>query len=100
MKDFDAVLVPTCPIEAFDIGLGDPWYIITRGKQEAGKPMATYHTRFANMTGTPALSVPAGLTKNGLPVGLMIMGKGNDDEGILKIGAAYEKIYKYPFPAI
>ncbi len=98
LKDFDAILTPTCPIEAFDIGLGDPWHIITRGKTEMGKPMATYHTRLANMTGAPALSVPAGLTKNGLPVGIMIMGKRNDDCGVLEIGLAYERNYTYPMP--
>lgn len=100
LKDLDAVLVPTCPIEAFDIGLGEPWHIITRGNQEMGKPMATYHTRLANMTGAPALSVPAGLTKNGLPVGIMIMGKRNDDCGVLEIGMVYERNYKYPMPKI
>lgn len=96
LEDLDAVLTPTCPIEAFDIGLGDPWYITTRDKKEMGKPMATYHTRLANMTGAPALSAPAGLTKNGLPIGIMIMGKRNDDCKILRIGMAYERNYKYP----
>ena len=52
------------------------------------------------MTGAPALSVPAGLTKNNLPVGLMIMGKRNDDCNVLKIGMAYEKSYKYPKPRL
>ena len=96
MQGVDAVLVPTCPIEPFDIGLGDPWLITTRQKTEQGKTMATYHTRLANMTGAPALSLPAGLTENGLPVGLMIMGKRNFDENVLKIGMAYEKAYAYP----
>ncbi len=100
LQDLDAVLTPTCPIEAFDIGLGEPWYITTRGKKEMGKPMATYHTRLANMTGAPALSVPAGVTKGGLPVGLMIMGKRNDDGQVLKIGMAYEKNYKYLMPKL
>lgn len=100
LKDVDAVITPTCPIEPFDIGLGDPWHIISRGKQEMGKPMATYHTRLANVTGAPALSVPAGLTKNGLPVGLMIMGRQKDDCGVLNIGMAYERNYQYPVPEI
>ena len=94
--EVDAVLVPTCPIEPFDLGLGAPWSIVTRGKSEPGKPMATYHTRLANMTGAPALSVPAGLTKSGLPVGLMIMGRLNGDGEVLKIGMAYERSYEYP----
>lgn len=100
MKELDAVLVPTCPIEPFDIGLGSPWSITTRGRVEDGKPMATYHTRLANVTGAPALSVPAGLTKNNLPIGLMIMGARGDDLGVLEIGLAYERSYKYPIPQL
>lgn len=95
---FDAVLVPTCPIEAFDIGLGAPWHIVTRGRREEGKPTLTYHTRLSNMTGAPALSVPVGLTKNGLPVGMMIMGKRGDDCRVLEIGLAYER--SCPFPVL
>ena len=96
LEDIDAVITPTCPIEPFEIGLGAPWNITTRGKTEPGKIMATYHTRYANMTGAPALSVPTGLTKNGLPVGLMIMGKRGYDVGVLEIGMAYERHYQYP----
>lgn len=98
LQTLDAVLAPTCPIEPFDIGLDDPWLITTRRKTEQGKPMATYHTRLSNMTGAPALSLPAGLTANRLPVGIMIMGKRNDDLGVLKIGRAYERTYTYPTP--
>ena len=100
LENIDAVITPTCPIEPFDIGLGAPWNIITRGKTEQGKIMATYHTRYANMTGAPALSVPAGLTKNGLPVGLMIMGKLGYDVDVLEIGMAYERHYQYPVPLL
>ena len=48
------------------------------------------------MTGAPALSVPMGLTKNGLPVGLMFMGRRNDDVEVLRLGLAYERNYAYP----
>ena len=58
--------------------------------------MCTYHTRLANMTGGPALNLPMGLTKNGLPTGMMVMGARNDDLGVLQIGYAYEKAYTYP----
>ena len=68
LQEVDAVVAPTCPIEAFDRGLTPPWNIVTRGQIEPGKPMCTYHTRLADMTGAPALSLPVGLTKNKLPV--------------------------------
>lgn len=96
LKDIDAVVAPTCPITAYDLGLTPPWKIMTRGKEELGKPMCTYHTRLADMTGAPALTVPAGLTNENMPVGLMIMGRRNDDGNVLKMGYAYEKAYQYP----
>ncbi|WP_077613052.1 amidase [Clostridium sp. Marseille-P2415] len=96
MKDLDAVVVPTCPIEAYDIGLPDPWLVQSRGKTEYGKQMCSRHTRLSSLTGSPALSLPIGLTKNNLPVGLMVMGRRNDDLGVLSVGAAYEKHYDYP----
>ena len=96
LKDLDAVIAPSCPIEPYDIGMEPPWTITTRGKEEGGRTMCTYHTRLANMTGGPALNLPMGLTKNGLPTGMMVMGARNDDLGVLRIGYAYEKAYSYP----
>ena len=96
LEEFDAILTPTLPIEAFDIGLGDPWTITTRGKSEPGKAMAIYHTRLGNMTGAPAISLPVGLTKNNLPVGLAINGARNDDLNVLRLALAYEKNFSYP----
>ncbi len=96
MKELDAVVVPTCPIEAYDIGLPSPWLVQSRDKMEYGKQMCSRHTRLSSLTGSPALSLPIGLTKNNLPVGLMVMGRRNDDLGVLSVGAAYEKHYEYP----
>lgn len=97
LNEIDAVVTPTCPITAYDRGLTPPWKIVTRGQTELGKPMCTYHTRLANMTGGPALSIPVGFSNEGLPVGMMIMGRRNDDLEVLKIGYAYEKHYPYVF---
>lgn len=96
LQGIDAVVAPTCPITAFDIGLPNPWYVQTRGQQEQGKVMCTYHNRVANTTWGPALTVPCGFD-NGLPVGLLIMGKLNDDANVLEVGYAYEKNYPYTF---
>lgn len=97
LSGIDAVVAPTCPITAYDIGLPEPWEIQTRGKTEPGRPMCTYHTRLSCMTGSPALSVPCGFGGDGMPVGLMIMGRRNDDLGVLRIGHAYEKHFPYTF---
>jgi aspartyl-tRNA(Asn)/glutamyl-tRNA(Gln) amidotransferase subunit A len=91
LTGIDGVVVPTCPIPAYDIGLPAPWNIQTRGKTEGGRAMLTHHTRLANTAGIPAMSIPCGLTSDGLPVGLMIMGRRSDDVGVLQLGYAYEK---------
>jgi aspartyl-tRNA(Asn)/glutamyl-tRNA(Gln) amidotransferase subunit A len=44
-----------------------------------------------NMTGQPAASVPAGFTRDGLPIGLQIVGRRFDDAGVLRAAAAFER---------
>ena len=41
-----------------------------------------------NMAGLPGISVPAGLTKNGLPLGLQVIGKAFDEATVLRVGRA------------
>ena len=43
-----------------------------------------------NMTGQPAATVPAGFTRDGLPIGLQIVGRHLDDALVLKASAAFE----------
>jgi aspartyl-tRNA(Asn)/glutamyl-tRNA(Gln) amidotransferase subunit A len=45
-----------------------------------------------NLTGNPAASVPCGFTKDGLPVGLQIVGRRFDDVSVLRAAAGYETI--------
>ncbi len=58
-------------------------------------------TFFSNFTGNPAASVPAGLTKEGLPVGMQIIGKKFRDEDVLAVAKTFEDIapwvYDIPF---
>ena len=49
-------------------------------------------TFFSNFTGNPAASVPAGLTKTGLPVGMQIIGKKFRDEDVLAVAKTFEDI--------
>ncbi|WP_414897537.1 amidase [Rhodovulum sp. YEN HP10] len=46
-----------------------------------------------NMSGNPAASVPCGLTRSGLPVGLQIVGRRFDDLGVLRIACAIEALF-------
>jgi amidase len=45
---------------------------------------------FITMTALPAISVPAGFTPEGLPVGLQIVGRHHDDWGVLQMAHAFE----------
>jgi amidase len=44
-----------------------------------------------NLTGQPAISIPAGWTDDGLPVGLQIVGRHRDDIGVLQLAHAFEQ---------
>jgi amidase/aspartyl-tRNA(Asn)/glutamyl-tRNA(Gln) amidotransferase subunit A len=48
-------------------------------------------TYIANLTGHPAISVPAGVTSDGWPVGLQIIGRRGDDATLLAVAAAFER---------
>jgi len=79
----DAILTPTSPNAAFPIG------------EKMSDPLAMYlndvFTVTANMAGLPAISVPAGLNSEGLPLGLQIIGNTFEEGKILCIADVMEK---------
>jgi len=79
----DCLLAPTAPSAAFAIG------------ENGGDPVAMYlndvFTVPANLAGLPALSVPAGLSDDGLPLGLQVIGRAFDEATVLRVGAALER---------
>jgi aspartyl-tRNA(Asn)/glutamyl-tRNA(Gln) amidotransferase subunit A len=81
-EQVDAILAPTAPSAAF--GLGD----------KSEDPIAMYLNDVfavpASLAGLPAMSVPAGLNSEGLPLGLQIIGKPFDEQGVLNTGLAIE----------
>ena len=46
---------------------------------------------YISVTGQPAISVPCGFTADGLPVGLQLVGRPQDDLGVLQLAHAFEK---------
>ena len=82
-ESVDAILTPTSPTPAFRIG------------EKTEDPLQMYlsdiFTISINLAGIPGISIPCGFTENGLPVGLQILGKHFDEEGILQIAYAYEQ---------
>ena len=78
----DALLTPSTPSAAFEIG------------SRSNDPIAMYlndvFTVTANIAGIPAMSVPVGMDKDGLPLGLQIITQALDEESMFAVGAALE----------
>lgn len=89
MQEYDLLLTPTLPTTAFNAGRDHPGEI-------CGKPTTFLGwTAFAypfNITGQPAASVPCGFDRNGLPIGLQIVGRMRADQTVLNAAAAFEQI--------
>jgi amidase len=86
---YDLILTPTSPVPPFPV----EWR--SGPEQINGKPMESYidwamPTYAFTVVGLPAISVPAGLTRAGLPVGLQIVGRWRDEAGVLRAAAAFE----------
>lgn len=83
----DVILTPTTPSAAFAFG------------SKADDPLAMYlndvFTVPASMAGLPALSVPAGVDANGLPLGLHLIGRKLDEETMLKAGHVIEQAAQF-----
>lgn len=72
---------------------------IPPGESSPGTPGDAYNTQAANVTGHPALSVPAGLAPNGVPFGLQITGPRFRDDLVLAMGEAWERARPWPLAA-
>jgi Asp-tRNA(Asn)/Glu-tRNA(Gln) amidotransferase A subunit family amidase len=87
---YDALICPTTPIPAPAAERTDASYA---GETSDGKMTSTDMTHvFNNVAQCPALSVPAGWSSDGLPMGLQIVGHRFDDLSVLRIGAAVERL--------
>jgi len=79
----DLLLTPTAPSAAFALG------------EKSADPLAMYlndvFTVPSSLAGLPAMSVPGGVDKQGLPLGLQIIGRALDEQGVLNAGLAIEE---------
>jgi len=82
-RDCDVILTPTAPSSAFGLG------------EKMSDPLAMYLNDVfavpASLAGLPAMSVPGGLDSQGLPLGLHLIGKELDEQGVLNAGLAIEE---------
>ena len=81
LGDYDGLLSPTCPIPALPIA-----------EVDETTSLLSRLTRAANYLDLPAISVPCGLTRQGLPAGLQIAGRPCDEAMVVALAAAYERV--------
>jgi aspartyl-tRNA(Asn)/glutamyl-tRNA(Gln) amidotransferase subunit A len=87
-QNVDAIVAPTVPVPAPLIGAES---VQIDGEQFAVRPAIVGHCRPANFTGLPAISIPCGFTREGLPVGLQLIGRAFDEATLLRIAFSYER---------
>jgi len=82
-EEVDAILTPTTPGPAFALG------------EKTGDPVEMYlndiFTVTVNMAGLPGMSIPAGLSSEGTPLGLQLIGRAFDEEALFRTGRVIEE---------
>ncbi|HTW47099.1 MAG TPA: Asp-tRNA(Asn)/Glu-tRNA(Gln) amidotransferase subunit GatA [Acidobacteriaceae bacterium] len=85
-KEVDAILTPTAPTPAFRIG------------EKSDDPVAMYladiYTVTASLAGICGISVPCGESREGLPIGMQILGRHFDEATVFRVGQALETLQK------
>ncbi|MGX1196117.1 Asp-tRNA(Asn)/Glu-tRNA(Gln) amidotransferase subunit GatA [Parvibaculum sp. MBR-TMA-1.3b-4.2] len=86
-SEVDVLLTPTAPSAAFGIG------------EKSNDPLSMYlndvFTVTVNLAGLPGISVPAGLSKEGLPLGLQLIGRGFDEETLFRTAHKLEEAAQF-----
>jgi aspartyl-tRNA(Asn)/glutamyl-tRNA(Gln) amidotransferase subunit A len=84
----DLVIAPVAPVPAPTIAESD---VGNSPGAEAVIQRLTRFTRTINYLGVPALAVPSGFTRSGLPIGMQLIGRSFDEATILSVGAAFQR---------
>jgi aspartyl-tRNA(Asn)/glutamyl-tRNA(Gln) amidotransferase subunit A len=89
MEQVDVILTPTMPTDPFP--LGKSGHDRLNGRPVAGLEWTPFTYPF-NLTGQPAITVPAALSPRGLPIGIQFVGKWRDDVTVLRIALEFESL--------
>jgi amidase len=93
METYEFLILPVTQVPPFDIS--QPYI-----EEINGEKLATYidwmkSCYFITVTGLPAISVPCGFTDDGLPVGVQIVGRHQDDLGVLQLAYAFQQATQF-----
>ncbi|HTC43128.1 MAG TPA: amidase [Candidatus Acidoferrales bacterium] len=88
VNKLDALVVPTTPISAPRIGEDS---VLINGSNHPIRALLLRLNRPANLAGVPAITVPCGLTKNGLPIGLQFIARWTEEPLLLEIARSFEQ---------
>jgi len=89
MEEYEFLILPVNQVLPFDVNVRYP-------NEIASVKMENYiawmkSTYYISIVGNPALSVPCAFSESGLPIGIQIVGRHNDDWGVLRLGYAFEQ---------
>jgi aspartyl-tRNA(Asn)/glutamyl-tRNA(Gln) amidotransferase subunit A len=92
-RDVDVLLTPATAVPAF--AAEGPMPRVVAGKK-VHPAMSVPFTMLANLCWNPAMSLPAGVTVDGLPVGLQVVSRRHADEVVLRLGRLFEQVRPWP----
>jgi amidase len=88
-ETYDYVVLPSAQVLPFDAATAWP-------DQIEGVAMSSYHrwmevTTIGTLINAPTLAMPAGFSRDGLPIGLQVIGRNHDDLSLIRLAAAWER---------
>lgn len=94
-RSCDLLMTPATACRPYDADSTIPTIVDGRDASESGaEPFGS----IANVCWNPSISIPAGLTSDGLPVGLQITGRRHRDDQLLRLARIYEKAFPWSYP--
>lgn len=86
-EKYDVILTPTSPTVAFDIG--------SKSNNPLEMYLADICTVSVNVAGIPGISIPCGVDKEGMPIGMQLIGNKFCEETILRVAYTFEQAIKF-----
>jgi aspartyl-tRNA(Asn)/glutamyl-tRNA(Gln) amidotransferase subunit A len=94
---YDLLVTPTMPCPPFTAGADQPGWVAGRPTEYLSWTAFTYPF---NVTGQPAATVPCGVDRGGLPVGLQIVGRRGEDALVLRAARAFERAFPWAYDGL